>query len=85
MKIGCVDVPNSSAIVFAVSPPMPFVRTTRSAASTISSFVNLYLGAIIAPSHQIINHTMQNVQYILDILSANAAIVKENVSGFTHT
>ena len=46
VKIGCVDVPSSSAIVLAVRPSAPFARTTRSAAATISSFVNLFFGAI---------------------------------------
>ena len=46
VKIGWVEVPSSSARVLALRPSMPFERTTRSAASVISSFVNLFFGAI---------------------------------------
>lgn len=50
VKIGCVDVPSSSPMFLAVSPPAPLARTTRSAASTISVFVNLFFGAIVCAS-----------------------------------
>ena len=66
VKTGCVDVPSSSASVFAVSLPIPFSRTTRSAAAVISSFVNLFFGAKCSTlSVFIAHHSMYIDNYIL--------------------
>ena len=46
VKIGWVEVPNSWASRFAVRLSIPPACTTRSAAWTISSLVNLFGGAI---------------------------------------
>ena len=46
VKIGCVEVPSSCAMFLAVSLSIPFFLTTRSAAYTTSSFVNLFFGAM---------------------------------------
>ena len=64
VKIGCVDVPSASAIVFAVSPSIPFVRTTCSAAATISSFVNLFFGAMVRAPFQNISLDAHHSMYI---------------------
>ena len=76
VKMGCVDVPSSSPMFLAVRPPAPLARTTRSAASTISVFVNLFFGAIVCTSPgKKIEHLMHIAQYVLCIIRALDAAV----------